>query len=365
MEKIAGIKKPVPLTEREPALLLERQLARFDKKSIHAVRLMEFDPASALEKLKAKEGQKVIGADFGGDKGTTKLFVVQNGVLVVSDEFEDHVQSDDGSGYMESLEKTAQFAQSHDIPVGVSWGTPLDGSKPLTDTPKSKTFIEELVRRYDGDFANLLPTLAACVNDGPAGVISGSIEASRLKPTSSVLLPINGSGIGMAVLHEGVIFATEAGHIEGEPELNVYNQSTECGLFGASYVCLENLGANKCGIEAQWRLLTGGSISAKEIEDLYKEGNELAGELYEHSAVVLAHVIAGTARSFDIDLVDDQTTIVGHGGAFKFPNYGKRVEQTLAAFLGKNPTLIMTKDYGDPRSNACLDGAALAALTTD
>ncbi len=363
MEKIIGIKKPVPLTEREPALLLDRQLARFDRKSIHAVRLMEFDPATALERLKAKEGQKVIGADFGGDKGVTQLFVVRDGVLVASDEFKDRVESDDSSGYMESLERTAEFARSHNIPVGVSWGTPLDGSKPLTSTPKSKVFIEALGQKYGGDFAELLPTLAACMNDGPAGIVSGAIEANRLKPTSSVLLPINGSGIGMAVLHEGTIFATEAGHVEGEPEFNQYNQSTECGLFGATYVCLENLGANKCGIETQWKLLTGEAISAKEIEGLYKEGDELARELYEHSAVVLAHVIAGTAQAFDINLADNQTTIVGHGGAFKFPHYGERVQQILTKFLHAEPAFIMTKDYGDPNSNACLDGAALAAVT--
>lgn len=351
----------VPLTAHAVPTLYEEQLQKFTPTSIHAHQLMEFDAQDALTKLLALEGQQVIGADFGGDKGAVKLFTIAGGQLIIDDIFEQYVQSTHGDGYLEILEATAVFATPRNIPVGISWGAPLEGTKPVYH-PKAKNFLEALQLKYDGDFRNLLPTLRSCINDGPAGLISGAIEASRTQKAESVLFPINGGGLGMAVLANNHIYSTEAGHVESLQALNTYNQVTPCGVFDATYVCIETLGANKAGIEAQYQLLTGSHVRAKEIEDRYIEGEQLGGELYDHSALVVSHMIEGTARAFDIDLSAQSSLVVGHGGAFKFPHYGARIQQILSTAKSTPVNLIMTNDFGAKQSNACLDGAAMAAL---
>jgi predicted NBD/HSP70 family sugar kinase len=340
--------------------MYDSQLALFTRESIHAARIQDFDPLMVVERLRNKEAQKVIAADFGGDKGVTKLFRVYGGELFPDTEYEDYVQGDGGEGYLESLEKTAAFATRDDIPIGISWGAPLDSTKPLHH-PKAARFLKELGDKYEGDFAKLLPTLTACINDGPAGLIAGAVEIYRTTQVENVLFTINGGGLGMAVLNNNTIYSTEAGHVEGVNELNTYNQTTPCGVFGAQYVCIERLGANKAGIEAQWQTIKGSYSRAKDIEDRYKEGDELARELYDHSALVVAHMIAGTARAFDIELSPSQTAIVCHGGAFKFPGYGERISQILGGG-GEEPRLVMTKDFVSQDPNTCLEGAAYAAL---
>lgn len=351
-----------PLTNLNVPPLLDEQLAVFTPESIHAQKVGRFNPSEALAALHTKEGERVIGADFGGDKGVTQLFEVRDGRLVISNGYSDYVQGDHGANYLQSLERTAAFAQEHSIPVGISWGTVLNGTRPSYH-PKSEKFLQELQDTYDGDFAALLPTMRACLNDGPAGAISGALEAERTNTVDSLLFPINGGGLGMAVLENGTLYATEAGHSEGIDALNDYRQTTPCGIFGAKFVCLETLGANKAGIEAQWQELRNQYLRAKDIEDRYKEGDELAGQLYDHSALVVAHMIAGTAQAFDIDITDSRAAIVGHGGAFKFPYYGERIVQILTQHFGAMPEIIMTKDYCDPNSNACMEGAAIAAIT--
>ena len=348
-----------PITDAPVPALYETQLARFTQDSIHAEEITDFDPELAAEILKSKEGSRVIGADFGGDKGMTQLYVIRDGQLQVDETYKDYVQSTHGDGYLESLEKTARFATEHNIPVGISWGAPLNGTKALYH-PKADHFLKVLQEKYDNDFANVLPTLKVCINDGTAGLISGIIEVGRSQDVESVLFPINGGGLGMAALAHDKIFSTEAGHVEAVPELNTYNQDTECGVYGAHYVCLEKLGANKSGIEAQWEARNG-YMRARDIEDRFKEGDVFAGELYDHSAVVVAHMITGTALALDLDLANKATVIVGHGGAFKFPNYGERIQQILTKHIGSTPHLIMTQNYGSKDTNACLDGAALAA----
>jgi predicted NBD/HSP70 family sugar kinase len=351
---------PVPLTELPIPDLNSEQLAGFSAESIHAVELQQFDGVQALQRLKALEGTRVLAADFGGDKGVTKLFVIQDGRFVLSDEYEDYVQGDKGAGYLQSLEKTAAFASAQNIPIGVSWGGPLNGSKPL-DHPKLAVFIAEIQQKYAGDFAILLPTLAACVNDSPAGLIAATIHANRDTKTNDVLFPINGGGLGMAVLTDGSIYATEAGHVQGIKALNTYNQTDACGVFGAEYICIERFGSNKGGIEAQWQAITGEYMRARNIEDRYKEGDELARDLYNNSALIVAHMIVGTAKACAIDLNAATTTVACHGGAFKFPSYLDRIDQILTKH-GIAARLVLTSSFVPEGSNACLDGAAYAAL---
>lgn len=131
-------------------------------------------------------------------------------------------------------------------------------------------------------------------------------------------------------------------------------------MYGATYLCLDKIGSNKSGIEAQWEARNG-YMRARDIEDRFKEGDIFAGELYDHSALVVAHMIVGTALALEIDLSNKATAIVCHGGAFKFPNYGDRIQQIIEKHIGSMPNLIMTHAYGSKDTNACLDGAALAA----
>jgi len=362
MSEIVQESSYASLTGADVPGLYDHQLAAFTLESMHAQAVRNFDPARAVDALQHREGNRVLAADFGGDKGTSLLLSVQGGSLVPTEGYEDHVQGDDGDGYVTSMEKTARYADEHQLPFGISWGGPIDGTKPLPH-PKARKFIADLQEKYGGDLGALSSCVKAVLNDGPAGVVGGAVEAYRRFGATDVLFIINGGGIGMGVLKDGLIYATEAGHVEGVPELNSYGQSEACGVYGAEFVCLERLGANKAGIEAQWQTRTGQYMRARDIEGEYKAGNEFAGELYDHSAFVVAHVIQGTAKAFGIDLTAHSTAIVGHGGAFKFPDYGKRIRQILETYLGGETQLIMTKDFVSDASNACLDGAAVAALT--
>lgn len=348
----------IPITEHPIPDLLPDQLSKFTTESIHAESVSAFDPQRAIASLESREGERFIGADFGGDKGLTKLFKVHNGSLLIDDSYSDYVQSTHGDGYLESLEKTADFARKHDIPVGISWGAPLDGTRPLYH-PKIDHFIQDLSQKYSGDFKNIMSELKACVNDGIAGLVSGIVEASQNKRIESVLFAINGGGLGMAALAHGKLYSTEAGHVEAVEALGA-NQGRPCGVYGETYQCLEQIGGNKSGIEAQWEKRNG-YLRAIDIEGKFKSGDIFSGELYDQSAFVVAHMIMGTALALGVDISQDSTAVVCHGGGFKFPDYSERVQQILAKYIGTNPMLINTHDYGLKETNACLDGAALIA----
>lgn len=337
------------------------QLQEFTADSIHAEFAANFDVKDASTTLDTLEGQHVLGADFGGDKGVSQLFQVQQGKLIPVDGYRDEIQGDDGAGYVASIKKTAAYAEEHNIPFGISWGGPMDGSK-LLYHPKANTFIRELTDEFDGDLKNISPSITSAINDAPAGLIAGAVEAYHQFQAESIVFIINGGGIGCSYLKDKAIYATEAGHVRGIDAFNIYNQTDQCGVFNQTFVCVERLGANKAGIEAQWQLLQGERLSARVIENKYKEGNALAGELYEHSAIIVAHTVQGLANVTDIDLRSPKSAVVCHGGGFKFPQYGARVKQLLDTYNDTSVQLIMTNDFSDPRSNACLDGAAIAAL---
>lgn len=337
------------------------QLSKFTLESIHPQELFSFDVAKVATEMEQHIGKLVIGADFGGDKGIAKLLSVDHGKMVVEPEFEQYVQGSEGAGYLDCLEQVAEYASAGGTPVGISWGSPLDGTRPI-EHPKINLFSKELSRRYDGDLAKLFSTLGACINDGPAGLISAAISANSLSPVESVILPINGGGLGLAVLHNGKVYATEAGHVEGVQALNTYGQTKSCGVYGQDFICIETLGANKAGIEQQWKTKRP-EMRAIDIEKEYVElGDQFALELYDHSALVVAHMVIGAANALKIELNSDKTAIMGHGGGFKFPGYSARVAQIIESYTESPVRFDVTHNFGDPASNACIDGAAIAAL---
>ncbi len=349
------------LIDRPVPDLVEFQIDKFSKDSMHSQFIFDFNAGEVMRILRSKEGSNVLGADFGGDKGIVRLFKVQDGLLKTIDGYRDDIQGDDGRGYLQTIERAGAFASSNNIPFGLTWGGPMDGSKVLFH-PKAKQFIGELNDHYGGDLKNISPSIKACLNDGPDGLVRGAVEAYKKFNSKNVLFVINGGGIALATLVDGMIYSNEAGHVEAVQELNKYDQDTPCGVFGAKYVCLERLGANKAGIETQWQHKTGEYLRARDIEDCYKAGNEFAGELYDHSAFVIAHMINGGMKAYNMSLNDPSLTIVFHGGAFKFPYYGERVVQVLAKDQDVKVKMIMTKDFGAQDSNACLEGASIMAL---
>jgi hypothetical protein len=158
-----------------------------------------------------------------------------------------------------------------------------------------------------------------------------------------------------AVLKDGVVIKTESGHVEAVDALNPWKRDQACGQFGQPFVCVENVAASKAGIESTWLQQTGLEYDGRLIEREYLAGDTLAGDLYDHSAYVTAHVVLGTAKALGIDLHSEPVAVVGHGGAFRFPQFGERLHQ----FIGTNPALFLTQEFSQ---NACLDGAAIAAL---
>lgn len=356
-------KTPIQLlTSRAVPSLIASQLSEFSKASLHEQVVRTANPERIFNRMVALEGQKVLGADLGGDKGVVRTFRILNGELHTIDDYASAIQGDDGAGYLQLLKDAGQYAEQNSLPFGISWGGPLDGTRPLFH-PKAKLFLSELGDQFDGDLTNISTSIKGALNDGPAGALSGATEAYRKFKISNSIFIINGGGIGTSVVKDDTLYAVEGGHVRGLAELNQYQQTTECGVYGNTFTCLERLGANKAGIEVQWQDKTGSYMRARDIEDRYKEGDAFAAELYDHSAWVVAHVILGTAQAYELSLSESSTVVIGHGGAFKFPDYGNRINQILEKHTEKPVKLIMTKDFGADDSNACLDGAAIAALS--
>ncbi len=137
----------------------------------------------------------------------------------------------------------------------------------------------------------------------------------------------------------------------------------ECGVFGATHVCFELIASNKKGIEVIWQRETGVPLGAIEIEKRFTQNGtdgNVSLELYDYSAMMMAHLSLGMANAFDIDLSSPSSAIIGHGGAFKFPDYGHRMQQIIDQGTSPMTTnLLLTNSYS---KNACLDGAALFAV---
>lgn len=341
--------------------LLPEQLAKFTQESLGATVALSFDSAVVLDALRKQEGRRVVAIDIGGDKLASATFQVKNGLLTQDSASSKSFQSTNGSGYLEVLEKIAKDASLDNIPVGISSPGPMEGTR-LLEAPITRIFLDELRAKYDCDFANLFPTLKAVANDGVTGMVAGAIEARiQLPKVDQVIYVINGSGLGGGVLKDEEIFAIEPGHIEVVDVLNPLGQDRPCDFFGSQYVCIERIGASKEGIQDIWAKNKGERLDGKQISSMYMQGNKLALDLYGNSALVTAHAIKGIASAFEFFKQPNDTAIVCHGGIFNVSGYGERVRQILQKNLGYQPPMLFTKDFSQ---NACLEGAAIATLTT-
>ena len=340
--------------------LLPEQLQRFTKESLRARPVRRFDVQQSLDTLHLHNGMAVRAVDIGGDKITTADFTLRNGRL----ESSGHVlaaQGDDGVGYLAALSEIADSAQRKGIPVGISFAGPVSGTC-LEAAPNLSLFARDFRARCDGDFANLFWRVALA-NDAEAGIMAAALEAARRYPDcSGVIYVINGSGLGGAVLTGDTIYAAEPGHIEVSVQLNDFGgfrQHKQCGLDGATYVCIEAVGASKAGVEDIWQQMTGEKLTGRQISTRLFGGDELARSVYHNSARITAHAIKGMGSAFGMFYRGGRPIVIGHGGIFQVPGYGALVCEILARDLAVLPPILFTKDFS---SNTCLEGAAIAVV---
>jgi predicted NBD/HSP70 family sugar kinase len=337
--------------------LLDSQLDGFTAASVQATQTRAFDPNVAAKALAAMSAARVTAVDIGGDKLMSSAYTVAGGVLS-QDAPPVRLRSTSGVGYLDLLEEVSNLAVDRSASFGVSYAGPVRGSRILGGLNLAN-FVQEFQTRYDGDFARLNPR-AVLVNDGEGGLLAAALEAvTRYPAVRNVILVINGSGLGCAVLKDGVVFTTEVGHVPVVAPLNPFGQRKPCGMHGATYVCMENVAASKAGIEDIWRQQRGQRAGGLEVAAARAEGDELALRLYENSAWVTAHAIKGIAKT--LDLIDDwaATVIVGHGGTFQVSGYADRVRTILETDMASPAAIFVTTDFS---VNACIDGAAIAAL---
>jgi predicted NBD/HSP70 family sugar kinase len=351
------------LLEDEAPALLPEQVKRFTMESLRAKPVRSFDARRSLNSLRNHCGKTVVGVDIGGDKISASFFTVNDGILCPSGNILTKY-GDGGVGYLDALLKLRELARSRNLPVGISFAGPTSGTR-IVAAPNLSPFMREFQVVYDGDFACLFPTVELA-NDAEAGIMAGALEAVlRFPEARDVIYVINGSGLGGAVLVGNKIYAAEPGHVAAVSQLNSFNgfsQRKQCGLGGATHVCVEAVGASKAGVEDIWRQVTGEHLTGREIAALYAGGNELARALYHNSAAITAHVIAGMASAFDLLSGVSQLAVVAHGGIFQASRYGERVLATLARDLHAAPKMLFTKDFS---SNTCLEGAAIAVAIKD
>lgn len=355
--EVVEFKSLLSIRPAEP--LSTSQLSRIHPDSLHEQPVGTFDPASVLQDMIDLEGETIMTIDMGGDKVTAIPHTLHDGKLIPETSNYRFVQGDKGIGYLEFLEQISLEAIENNMQVAISFAGPTEESRPIGG-PNVPVFLDELRATYGGDFANLFPTLLKMSNDARAGLMTGAVEAARWGfPARNVIYIINGSGFGGALIVDGSVIAAEPGHVEVEPSFNPYYQEKPCGMFGASFVCVEGVAGGKAGIEDIYHQQTGMRLSGREISKLYQNGDELALNLYDNSALLTAHMVAGMAASHELLVHDNDTVIVFHGGVFQVPGYGDRVMQILEKHYGYKPGALYTKDFS---FYACAEGAAIAAI---
>jgi predicted NBD/HSP70 family sugar kinase len=339
-----------------PALNLSEMDSPASPEIIHAEKIMDFSPQGYIDKINSKTGFKGLALECGGNSIRGSEFVVeQDGSILTNQAFQKRLESKDSEGYVALLEEFADYARVHELPVGIAFGGPINGTIPITH-PKFSHLIREVNEKYDGDLANVFKgTRLEILNDGAAGLVSGAIEARKVTGSDSpVFYLINGGGVGIGAYNSGTIFSTEAGHLPVPDKLNVFGANRPCGVYG-DHTCFENIVSNKRGIEAEWLNQTSQKLSGREIEDKLLANDDLAHRIFELTALAQATLLAFTADALSVDLSDPNTAVVFHGGANKTPSLKERTAQILWQEEEIRHPLILTSDYHE---NACEVGVA-------
>ncbi len=349
------------LTLAEVPNLPDEQMKLFVPENVFQQEVEEFNPDKAIRLIQDNEGAELLTVDMGGDKVTRIFWKIIKGRLVADTNSIERVKKiDKGANYTEFFEKAAEEARVRKMNVAISFAGPLTGTCPQ-GIPNATDFKADLDRKYNGDFANLFPTLKAVNNDAQAGIKTAAVEArisGKMKENGSLEFVIDGGGFGLAFIKNNKIIATEVGHTRLADELNWHKQDTPCGLLGRDYVCIERVAASGAGVESIYKKITGESLSGIEISNKYQQGDELAKKLYENSAILLACGIVGVANINNLMTKAGDTVVAYHGGGFRVPGVMNRVSQIIDKAKGEQPVLC-----GDDMSiNACAQGVAIAAF---
>jgi predicted NBD/HSP70 family sugar kinase len=333
------------------------QMDLFTTDSLRVAAAGRFMPGQVRPLLSELRGP-VAAVDIGGDKLASAWYAPEAGTVTRTGA-PSILRSVDGVGYLACLVEIARRASAESVVLGVSFAGPLSGTRILSGMNVG-TFVREFTEGYDGDF-DRLGSSCRVVNDARAGLVAAALEAeSRFPGVRNVLFLINGSGLNAAVLRAGEILTMEAGHVPvTDPVLNPFNQRRPCGMNGATYVCLENVGASRAAVEDVWRQRTGSPVGGRQIAEAARSGNDLASGLYTTAALVTAVMAEGVARAVDLIADWSWTVLVGHGGTFHVPEFAEQVRHRVEGRLGRPARFLTTADFTD---NACLDGAAIEAL---
>lgn len=338
--------------------LYPEQLAKFSQESIRAKTARVFNPRTVSQSIKISPGKEVMAVDIGGNKIVASRYKISEGKLWQMDTSRE-LKSDNGSGYLGFLEEFLEEAEKDELPVGISFAGAVEDNS-VIDDPNVRNFTGELAMKYDSSFGNIYPNLIV-VNDGEAGLMAGAIESIKSFPRADeIVLIICGSGLNGSVLKNNQTWVMEAGHVEIIDELNKFKRKEKCLMFNNQFVCLERIAGGRAGIEATWLELTGQKIKALQIAENAKNGNDMARDILDSSAIVVSHMLAGIIEIFNLIQLDGSTTIVCHGGVFKNLDYGDRVKQIISSNIKLKANWLFTNSFS---ANASLDGAAIAALT--
>lgn len=156
--------------------LLPEQLREFTIEGLRAKRVRYFNAHASLTSLRARDGERVIAVDIGGDKLSASYFTVGGGAVKrAGDPLS--CQADDGAGYLAALAALSERARREAVRVGISFAGPVRGTR-LIAAPNLPGFLTEFRDGYGADFSRLFPAVQVA-NDAVAGLIAGAVEAVR------------------------------------------------------------------------------------------------------------------------------------------------------------------------------------------
>jgi len=351
-----GAGRSASLSELPVPTLLAEQLQRFTINSMRVRRVRPFDASVSLSVLRECHGETVIAIDISGAELSASYFTVRDGAVERTEDILAY-QDDGGASYLTALRELSALARRDGLRVGVSVAGPVSGTR-LLDAPNLPGFAAQFRTAFGCDFTALFDDVQVA-NDAEAGVMACALEAARrFSDTRDVLHVVNRVGLGGAVLTGGWIYAAEPGHVRVTDQLNALGQRRECGIDGARYACIEGVAGGKAGIEDMWTQQKRPRLSVREISALYLAGDHLARQIYDVSARLMAHVIAGMAEAFGLAADPAGLTVVGQGAVFDVPGYSERVSDILAHDDSPSLRILFARDFS---SNTCLEGAAVEA----
>ena len=346
------------LTDLPVSKLLLEQLDKFSKESVRAKNVRVFNPRTLYQSINISPGKEVVAVDIGGNKIVAATYKVSEGKLWQID-IPKELKSTNGSGYLGFLEEVLGEAEKKELPVGIAFPGAVEDNSAIDD-PNVRNFTGELSMKYDSNFGNIYPNVTVA-NDCEVGLMAGAIYSIKNFPRADeVIFVVNGSGLNTAVLKNNQTISMESGHVEVVEQLNRFERKKPCLMFGNQYVCLERVGGGRAGIEDIWLEQTKEKMRGQQIAESVLSGSDLAKDIFDNSALIVAHMVAGVVKAFDLMQMDCATTVVCHGGIFNNLDYGERVKQIIEDNIRVKANWLFTKDF---TADASLDGAAIAALT--